>query len=88
MADKNGDQEAMAIPREKMRMIPKAAGQAVETVKKCLSSKYGLEVEPTVPIKIGVIHAIHLSKFSKVLKHTLTTEIFYKNSWFSFMETI
>lgn len=78
----------MAIPREKMRMIPKAAGQAVKTVKKCLSSKYGLEVEPTVPIKIGVIHAIHLSKFSKVLKHTLTTEIFYKNSWFSFMETI
>lgn len=78
----------MAIPREKMRMNPKAAGQAVETVKKCLSSKYGLEVEPTVPVKIGVIHAIHLSKISKVLKHTLTTEIFYKNSWFSFVETI
>lgn len=43
----------MAIPREKMRMMPQAAGQAVETVKKCLSSKYGLEVEPTVPVKIG-----------------------------------
>ena len=78
----------MAVPREKMRLIPQAVGQAVETVKKCLSSKYGLEVEPIVPVKIGVIHAIHLSKFSKVLKHTSTTEIFYKNSWFSFMETI